>query len=68
MTEQEHKRVKTPEEIRSKLNDLQKILVLFPPGKMGGARTSIRDMIKILYWTLGELDDKELSLGINNNK
>jgi hypothetical protein len=29
---------------------------------MGGARTSIRDQIKILYWALGELDDKELDI------
>jgi hypothetical protein len=53
-------RPRTPEELRTKLNELQKTLVLFPPGKMGGARVSIRDQIKILYWALGELDDKDL--------
>jgi hypothetical protein len=61
-SEKETSKARTPEQIRNKLNELQKILVLFPPGRMGGARTSIRDQIKILYWALGELDDKELDI------
>jgi hypothetical protein len=56
----EAKQVKTREEIRAKLEEYSKSLVLFPPGRMGGKRMTIRDQIKVLYWVLGELEDKDL--------
>ncbi len=58
--EQHNKRVKTPEEIRKKLEEYNKTLVLLAPGRNGVNRVRIRDQIKILYWVLGELEDKDL--------
>lgn len=49
-------KVRTPEEVRAKIQELQKTLVL---DRAQTTRT-IKCQIKILYWQLGELGDEDL--------
>jgi len=55
----EKKPVKTPGEIGDKINDLTHELI-FMDQKRQQTRAIIREKIKLLYWVLGELDDKDL--------
>jgi hypothetical protein len=50
---------RTPEEVRNKILELGRTLV-FMNQKHQQKRATIREQVKILYWALGELDDKDL--------
>ena len=50
---------RTPEEIRNKILELGKTLV-FINQRHQMQRATIRAQVKILYWALGELEDKDL--------
>jgi hypothetical protein len=56
---QEQKKVRPPEELQNKIHDLTKSLV-FMNQKHQQKRAIIREQVKILYWALGELEDKDL--------
>jgi len=50
---------RTPEEVRNKILELGRELV-FMNQKHQQKRATIREQVKILYWALGELEDKDL--------
>ena len=50
---------RTPEEVRNKILELGKELI-FMNQRHQQKRATIREQVKILYWALGELEDKDL--------
>ena len=51
--------LRTSEEIRNKILELGRTLI-FMNQRHAQKRATIREQVKILYWALGELEDKDL--------
>lgn len=51
--------IRSPEELRSKVQEWGKKLAFIDQHR-NNKRVELRAQIKILYWALGEIDDKDL--------